>query len=128
MADLRRGDPDAAREVFNRYACRLATLVAARLPALARPKLDPEDVAQSVLRTFFRRHAGGEFHPAHWDALWTLLAVLAARKCGHRVGYLLADKRDARREVGAPGARDRAWEPADRAPLPDEPAILAETL
>src|SRR5206468_8875797 len=76
MADLRGGRPEAAREVFDRYARRLVGLAAAKLPGFARAKLDPEDVVQSVFRTFFRRHADGQFRPEHWDALWSLLAVL----------------------------------------------------
>lgn len=131
MEDLRRGVPDAAREVFDRFARRLVGLAASRLPAFARPTTDPEDVAQSVLRTFFRRHGEGEFRPEHWDALWSLLAVLTARKCGHRVAYLVATKRDARREVphpdpsstGSPGR-----ELADPSPSPEEAALLGETL
>jgi RNA polymerase sigma factor (sigma-70 family) len=131
MADLRGGDPDAAREVFDRFARRLAALAAARLPAAARPKLDPEDVAQSVLRTFFRRHRAGEFTQNHWDALWSLLAVLAARKCGHKVGHLFAARRDARREaIMAPDAdgSQSGWEPADLAPSPEEAAVFEETI
>src|SRR5207244_3151678 len=91
-----------AREVFDRYARRLVGMAATKLPAFTRAKIDPEDVIQSVFRTFFRRHSGGEFRPEHWDALWSLLAVLTARKCGHYVEHLVAARRDARREVGVP--------------------------
>lgn len=119
VEDLRGGDPDAAREVFDRFAPRLAALAAARLPAFARPATDPEDVAQSVLRTFFRRCGEGEFTPDHWDALWSLPAVLVVRKCGHRVGHLAAAKRDARREVrpedSSSASSAPAWEPPDPA-------------
>jgi RNA polymerase sigma-70 factor (ECF subfamily) len=131
MADLRGGDPDAARAVFDRFARRLVALAATRLPAFARPTTDPEDVAQSVLRTFFRRHGEGEFRPEHWDALWSLLAVITVRKCGHRVGHLVAAKRDARRDVHAPDPSSTgaaAWEPADTAPTPEEAVLLEETL
>lgn len=130
LADLQRGEPSAAAAVFDRFARRLAGLAAARLPATARGKVDPEDIAQSVLRTFFRRHEAGEFRPEHWDALWSLLAVLAVRKCGHKVGHLFAAKRDARREVapGGDGESGSAWQPPDRTPSPDEAAVFAETL
>ncbi|HEX4612978.1 MAG TPA: ECF-type sigma factor [Urbifossiella sp.] len=132
MADLRLGDPEAAREVFDRFARRLAGLAATRLPAAARSKLDPEDVAQSVLRTFFRRHAAGEFAPDHWDALWSLLAVLAVRKCGHRVGQLFAARRDARRDAAPPdpsaSGTGVGWDPPDRAPSPSEAVAFADTL
>ena len=132
MDDLRRGDPEAAGEVFHRFAQRLAGLAASRLPPLARAKLDPEDVAQSVLCSFFRRHGDGEFTPAHWDALWSLLAVLAVRKCGHKLEHLFAAKRDARREIVQPDTSTNTsqpgWTAADPAPTPVEAAIFEETL
>ena len=131
MEDLRRGDSNAAREVFERFTRRLVGLAAARLPPVLKSKIDPEDVAQSVLRTFFRRHRAGEFQPEHWDALWSLLAVLAARKCGHQVEHLLAAKRDARREVSPPnpaGDSVAVWEPVEHAPTPSEALIFEETL
>ncbi|MBN9121330.1 MAG: RNA polymerase subunit sigma-24 [Planctomycetes bacterium] len=131
MDELRRGEPDAAREVFDRFARRLVGLAASRLPGFVRASTDPEDVAQSVLRTFFRRHGAGEFRPEHWDALWALLAVLTVRKCGHKVEHLLAARRDVRREVrpGGPSAGSApSWEPADRAPTPEEAVLLEETL
>ncbi|OWK36597.1 ECF-type sigma factor [Fimbriiglobus ruber] len=132
MENLRSGNADAARQVFDRFARRLAGLAASRIPAPARARLDPEDVAQSVLRTFFRRHQAGEFRPDHWDALWSLLAVLAVRKCGHKIGHVFAAKRDVRREVspgGSEGEDSRPeWTPPDTAPSVEEAAILEETL
>ena len=131
MSDLRGGDPDAARAVFDRFARRLAGLAAARLPGAARSKVDPEDVAQSVFRTFFRRHRAGEFTPDHWDALWSLLAVLAARKCGHQVGHLFAAKRDAHREVAPTspvGDSAAGWEPEGADPTPAEAVLYDETV
>ena len=131
MADLRTGESDAARAVFDRYVQRLVTYASARLPVLARSKIDPEDVAQSVFRTFFRRHRAGEFQPENWDALWSLLALLAARKCGHQVAHLFAAKRDARREApSTEQTRDRAsdQEPIDHAPTAAEALVFEETL
>jgi RNA polymerase sigma-70 factor (ECF subfamily) len=61
MAGLRRGDPEAAREIFDRYACRLVGLAADRLPRALQAKLDPEDVVQSVFRSFFRRQQAGSY-------------------------------------------------------------------
>lgn len=131
MTDLQDGDPDAARAVFDRFARRLAAFAAARLPAAARARVDPEDVAQSVLRTFCRRHQDGQFHPDHWDARWSLLAVLTARKCGHQIGHLFAARRDARREVGpAPvgTGSQSGWIPPDSAPSPSEVVAFEETM
>lgn len=132
MEQLRRGDPDAAHEVFDRYARGLVRIAATKLPAFTHAKVDPEDVVQSVFRTFFRRFANGEFQPAHWDGLWSLLAVLTARKAGHQVEHLVAARRSALRETtrrpAGSSASGTAWEPADPAPSPEEATLLAETV
>jgi hypothetical protein len=61
MARLAAGDQDAAARVFHRFAHRLVALAGARLGENLRRKLDPEDVLQSVFRSCFSRHGGGEF-------------------------------------------------------------------
>jgi RNA polymerase sigma-70 factor (ECF subfamily) len=129
LSCLRRGDPEAARQLFQRYARRLTGL-AARLPAAVRAKDGPEDVVQSVFRTFFRRQAESRFDLDGWDSLWQLLAAIKVNKCGHRVGRFLAARRDVRREQPAPAGDScgGAWQPADPAPGPAEALLLQETL
>jgi RNA polymerase sigma-70 factor (ECF subfamily) len=129
MERLKVGDPDAAREVFERYARRLVGLAAARLPEILRPRVDAEDVVQSVFKSFFLRQAAGHFEVANWDALWAILTVLTVRKCGHKVEYHLAVRRDARRDKAA-SASDSApdFDPASPEPTPAEAVLLAETL
>ena len=52
---LQHGQADASTELYLRYAKRLLMLAAAQSsPDLAR-RVDPEDIVQSVFRTFFRR-------------------------------------------------------------------------
>src|SRR5437870_434016 len=87
MERLGRGDPEAAREVFRRFARRLVGLARQRLDARLRQKLDPEDVVQSVFRSFFSRQAGGQFDLDDWDGVWALLTLITLRKCGHRVEH-----------------------------------------
>jgi RNA polymerase sigma-70 factor (ECF subfamily) len=131
MQRLKDGDADAAREVFDRYARRLVGLAAARLPEMLRPKVDAEDVVQSVFRSFFARQAAGKFEVANWDALWAILTVLTVRKCGHRLEYFRAARRDVRREAPAPARPDDSTpgrEPPDPEPTPAEAILLAETL
>jgi RNA polymerase sigma-70 factor (ECF subfamily) len=131
MARLRQGAPEAARAVFDRFARRLVALAASRLPPAVRAKVDGEDVAQSVFRTFFRRQAEGQFRLDSWDQMWTLLAVLTVRKCGQRLDEFRAARRDvAREQRHAPCPDPSAAElpVADPAPSPSEAAMLAETL
>jgi RNA polymerase sigma-70 factor (ECF subfamily) len=131
MASLRGGAPEAARAVFDRFARRLVALAASRLPGPLRAKVDGEDVAQSVFRTFFRRQAEGQFRLESWDQLWTLLTVLTVRKCGQRLDELRAARRDVSREQRhSPSPDPSAAELplVDPAPSPSEAAMLAETL
>jgi DNA-directed RNA polymerase specialized sigma24 family protein len=87
-------------------------------------------VVQSVYRSFFTRHARGQFELADWDALRGPLAVIALRKCSKRRDYLRAAVRDPSREVtaGSAGGSSWAWEPTSRDPTPPEATALAETV
>lgn len=131
MARLRQGDQDAAREIFVRYTHRLIGLARSRLDRLVRQKVDPEDVLQSVYKSFFLRHTQGEFAFDGWDGLWALLTVITLRKCGRRVEYYHASRRDVQREVAPPTDPDDSaagWLAADSEPTPSEAALLAETV
>jgi RNA polymerase sigma-70 factor (ECF subfamily) len=130
MARLRTGDERAAAEVFQRFAQRLLGLARSRLDRLIQVKVDPEDVLQSVYRSFFRRHAQGQYELQSWDSLWGMLTVITLRKCGHRVRYFRSACRDVQREVALP-PRDELrveWQAVGRDPTPSEAARLAETL
>src|SRR5262245_5432615 len=81
MVRLRSGDNEAAARVFNKFVKRLIGLARSRLDKGLGRKVDPEDIVQSVYKSFFRRHAAGEFDFSNWDRLWGLLAVIAVRKC-----------------------------------------------
>jgi RNA polymerase sigma-70 factor, ECF subfamily len=131
-ARLRAGDQGAASEVFRRFAGRLIALARTELDAQLRRKVDPEDVVQSVYRSFFTRYSAGQFDLATWDSLWSLLAVITVRKCLSRTQYYLAKCRSvageaevARRDEDAASELSEA---IDREPTPLEAAVLAETI
>jgi RNA polymerase sigma-70 factor (ECF subfamily) len=128
MGRLRRGDNAAAAKVFNEFANRLIDLVQKRLGPKIRRKVDPEDVLQSVFRSFFRRQATGQMEELEtWDSLWGMLVVIAVRKCGHRVEYFRAACRDVQREVAEPGLPESsglAGIVSDPEPTPAEEAVL----
>jgi RNA polymerase sigma-70 factor (ECF subfamily) len=91
--------------------------------------VEAEDVVQSAFKSFFVRHREGKLQVGNWNGLWGLLTVITLRKCADRVEYLRARRRDVRREVSAPEGQDQPWQLAlDREPLPQEAAILAETV
>src|SRR6516225_573864 len=84
MERLRSGEDGAAREVFERFARRLAVLARRRFGAQLRHKLDSEDVVQSAYKSFFLRHREGKLEVESWDGLWGLLTLLTLRKCADR--------------------------------------------
>jgi RNA polymerase sigma-70 factor (ECF subfamily) len=130
MAELRRGDDQAAAAVFRRFVHRLVGLARGQLEARVGAGVDPEDVVQSVYRTFFGRYRAGQFEVADWESLWGLLSVITLRKCANRVEYFRAARRDLRREVSAQPAADSlaARQALAPDPTPSEAAILSETV
>jgi len=128
---LRDGDEDAAAEVFDRFVSRLICLAQARLDSRLRRKVDPEDIMQSVFRSFFVRQREGRFELDGWDSLWSLLARITLRKCGRRITAFHAACRDVRRETVLPASDEesqRHREAIGREPTPDEVASLTETV
>jgi RNA polymerase sigma-70 factor, ECF subfamily len=132
MGRLRSGEDDAAREVFVRFAGRLVGLARMHLDARLMARVDPEDVVQSAYKSFFVRQREGELEVGTWDGLWGLLTLITLRKCADRAAYFRAGKRDLAREAGdrpsgsSPGGAEVLA--LDRAPSPEEAAILAETV
>jgi RNA polymerase sigma factor (sigma-70 family) len=129
MARLQAGNQDAATQLFARYANQLLVKARFHLDARLRSKLDPEDVVQSALRSFFVRNAQGEYDLRDHDALWGLLVTITLRKCSRwNERFLQADKRDVRREVARSqeDSSAQSWEPVGLEPQPDESLILAE--
>lgn len=131
MQRLRAGDQDAAAAVFNRFGGRLIALARTRLDRRVRQKVDPEDVLQSVWKSFFTRHAQGQFDLHDWDGLWALLVVITVRKCGRQGKRFRAGRRNAQRETspaqGAEGSRG-GWELSGDDPTPSQAVALAETV
>ncbi|MGA2259752.1 MAG: ECF-type sigma factor [Thermoguttaceae bacterium] len=105
-----RGNPSAAAELDHRYRQRLCRLVQGALDCGVRQREDPEDVVQTVLRTYFRRAAQGEFRIADSSDLWALLAKITRRKILKRAEYHHAAKRRMEAETALPvdlrGGRD----------------------
>lgn len=131
MAGVRAGKQDAIAKVFNRFVNRLIALARTRLDTRIRQKEDPEDVVQSVFRSFFRRHANEEIDVRSEDSLWTVLTVIAVRKCANRNRHYQAECRDVRREIpGGSSSEDPnvMWEPPARDPSPEEAVMLTETV
>jgi RNA polymerase sigma factor (sigma-70 family) len=127
MTRLRAGDEQAACQVFQQYAGRLIALARSRLGSRLRQKVDPEDVLQSVYKSFFTRQVRGQVEAADWDGLWSLLTVITLRKCGRWVERFHTGMRQLNAEV-SPGDSARSWQAVASDPTPEEAAMLTETV
>jgi RNA polymerase sigma-70 factor (ECF subfamily) len=129
MTRLRCGDDAAATAIFHRFSRQLAALASRHLEARLRQKVDPEDVLQSALKSFFRRQADGSLAPSDWNELWNILTVLTVRKCIRYWERYTSARRDVRVEATPPSDNvDFDWQFLDREPSPQEGALLAEAV
>jgi RNA polymerase sigma-70 factor, ECF subfamily len=129
VEQLDSGEDTAARDVVRRYSRQLIALTRRQFAPRLAHRIDPEDVVQSVFKSFFVRHRDGKIRAANWNALWGLLTLLTRRKCADRVEYLRAARRDVDREATAVESGDRPWASApSREPSPLESAVVSETL
>lgn len=132
MDRLRSGEDEAAREVFARFAARLVGLARRHLDGRLAVKVDPEDVVQSAYKSFFVRQREGTLEVGNWDGLWGVLTMITVRKCADRAAFFRAGKRDVARELAGgfddsnPGGAAEIV--LDREPMPEEAAVLAETV
>jgi RNA polymerase sigma-70 factor (ECF subfamily) len=102
LARSRGRDDAAAQEIFGRFAHQLIALALRHIDAELRYKVDPEDVVQSLYKSFFRRYGDGNLDLVNWNSLWGLLTLITVRKCAERVAYHRAECRDSAREVPPP--------------------------
>ena len=93
----RRGHDDAFTQLYLRYAERVRLLAEAQRSKALAARIDPEDIVQSVFRTFFRKASVGHYDVPDGEQLWSLLLVISLNKVRRAASYHKAAKRDARR-------------------------------
>jgi RNA polymerase sigma-70 factor (ECF subfamily) len=122
-------EPGYEAEVVDRYTIRLLELARRQLPDRVRRRVDPEDVVQSVYRSFFRRLNDGEFRFDDSHDIWRLLAAITFRKSKNAVKFHHRRRRDVRRDVSLP-RNDAATDDAalQGSPNADDVAVLYESL
>lgn len=125
------GEPGFEREIVDRYSHRLLQLARQQLPDRLRRRLDPEDVVQSVYRSFFRRLNEGQFSFEDSHDVWRLLSVMTYHKVQYTVRHHQRGRRDVRRELpGALGSHvtQPAHGASDPEPGPEDVAMLFDCL
>jgi DNA-directed RNA polymerase specialized sigma24 family protein len=112
LSELRRGNAQAAQQLWDAYFDKLVRLAQAKLPPRFRRAADGEDVALTVMRTFMRRAAAGEFpNVADGEDLRKLLVRITARKAWKMMEREGRQKRGGGQvldeaALAAPGAED----------------------
>lgn len=119
---------NSAAAMHARYVAGLVRFAHRRIAPKLRAKLDPEDVVQSVFRTYFRRRAEGKL-AVDSGSLWCLLATITARKCCNKANAFRFDKRDVDREATSAefGSSDGRGI-VGREPSPEDVAVFQDTL
>ena len=95
----RRGDQDAARELFDAFVTRLIPLARRRISQRLASRVDPEDIVQSVFRTFFARLKDDKFEINDQDDLFRLLVRITVHKTLRQIAFHKAAKRDPNMEL-----------------------------
>jgi RNA polymerase sigma factor (sigma-70 family) len=131
LARWRQGDQEAAAELFRRYAGRLVALARSRLPRNLAHRVEPEDVVQSVYRSFFEGARKGRYDPQRGGDLWRLLMTITLHKLYHQVKRHNTSKRAVGQERGF-GTEDSLVvlqaHMLTHEPTPAEAAALADEL
>jgi len=125
-------DERVALAIFEQYSNRLVQLAKSNLSRKLAGRVDPEDVVQSVFRTFFRREGEGEFQIDCSAQLWQLLVRITILKVRAKARYYSAAMRDAAVEQAIdsekPDLLGREPGPADAAELVDQIDALLKGL
>jgi DNA-directed RNA polymerase specialized sigma24 family protein len=101
---LEKGDPEAAKRLWEAYFARLVSLARARLWASPRGMADEEDVALSAFNSFFDGVKAGRFPRLdNRDDLWQILLVLTTRKAVGLIRHQTMLKRWLRGVISIPG-------------------------
>jgi RNA polymerase sigma factor (sigma-70 family) len=127
---LRLGDRQVLQEFCDYYGPMLERLADRHLPNVVRRRVGPEDVVQSVCRTFLRRARAGEFELPDSEALWRLLCAITLTKVRDQARYHGRTKRGVGREVSLSSATAEGaapgFDPVDPRPSPAEAAAFTD--
>lgn len=100
LQDIHDGRPDAANELYKRYADRIRSLARMKLSRGVACRLDADDIVQSVFRRFFHAARSGRYKLPTGEELWDLLLVITLNRLRSAEQHHRAGKRDLRQTVG----------------------------
>lgn len=128
---INQGDSTAETLLYDQYSRRLIALAATKISSVFRAKVEPEDIVQSVLCSFFVRQREGQLKFESWKDLWNFLVTVTVRKCGQQVRKQLSEKRNINRELDLNSVNDsdrRRHQTESPEPTPLQISIFCEML
>jgi len=127
ITGIRAGNGAVVEDFCRQYGTLLHRVADKHIAGALRRRLGPEDVVQSVCRTFFRRAQGGEFEIADSEALWRLLCAITLAKVREQARFHLRQKRGLGQEVDAAAGDGAArFDPVAPEPTPSELVEFAD--
>ncbi len=123
------GSETAAQQLFDRYVEKLLVLARWHISEKLRSRIDPEDVVQSVFRTFFIRLKNESFTFDEADDLFKLLTRITLNKTLRQVAFHRAARRSPEREMGKGNSeQDSIMQVLDTEPDPQTVVAFADHL
>jgi len=127
---LRAGNGRVIQEFCDLYSSSLHRLAEKHLPDGVKRRVGPEDVVQSVCRTFIRRANEGQFQLEDSEALWRLLCAITLSKVREQTRFHMRQKRGLNQEVHksppSPDDSQPSFAPAAPGPTPAEAVEFAD--
>lgn len=128
VRDLAAGDEEVARSFWKHYGSRLQGLAAQFLTSGLYRRVEPEDIVQSVCRSFFIRARDGQFQLDDRDGLWRLLCAITLAKVRQKARFHGRLKRNVHHERSLDDTRLGNPAMAAAQPTPEEAAEFSEQL
>lgn len=102
---------DAAGKFADRYMEKLVSLIQRNISGRFQSRFDAEDVAQSVMRSWFEGVRKRKIHPTSSSEIWPLISVMALNKVRNRIRFNQAGRRDVRQSEAGDEIFDQIPEP-----------------
>lgn len=137
ISELKDGDDEAARRIWERYFARLINLARNNLRGVSRRVADEDDAVISAFDSFCRRVRAGRFPDlSDRNELWGLLVSITIRKAQNQAAFLNCAKRGGGGVRGDSAFDDSASSGAttgmaaipDKEPTPELAAMVAEEI
>jgi RNA polymerase sigma-70 factor (ECF subfamily) len=123
------GSETAAQQIFDKYVERLLVLARWHISEKLRSRIDPEDVVQSVFRTFFLRVRNDRFTFDEADDLFKLLTRITLHKTLRQVAFHRAARRNPAREAAKGNDdQDQIMQILDTEPDPETVVAFTDQL